>query len=475
MRPAGRNKCASLPPRRKQRHNYAQANSGGFKAPQTLTKLQSGKQKTSNNKKNKSVARVQLSPSNIDGRELERVASNLAQVVLQSTPVGQAINVPGRANPTNANINASNKSLNSIVIADTEMAAFSDEKQAMRDKIAELEAKLEEKQRQEEELKKQREADEEYQQLKAKMEKLERKLSYSSPQKGKTSKSNPIKSPKSTPKLATQIPSLGDIQHLLDISEKRTASKKSKTSRKHKKTRHRSPSTSSGSTTSSETTTTSSESNSEDEEHPSRRSKAKKGKLTSGLYIKTGNAKLVSKENYAHTALDDEVGDRDLFSLSFNLFVAGELELITAKNTPDTERATRLQVLKTLAYKAEHLTLQETLNQYVSFVRKVEKGKFKWGSKTAIKTFEQQLIYNISVEARKEAKPKKLLTGGGSNKKFDDRKKYCLEYNRGSCAQTGPHEGKLNGITVQKLHICRRCLVEEGKEAGHPEKDCPKK
>ena len=85
--------------------------------------------------------------------------------------------------------------------------------------------------------------------------------------------------------------------------------------------------------------------------------------------------------------------------------------------------------------------------------------------------FEQQLIYAISVNSGKDCLKRNPKVD--SKNKWEDRKKYCLHYNQGKCAFDDSHDGKLNGQQVFKLHICKRCLVEEGKESRHPEKDCP--
>ena len=50
----------------------------------------------------------------------------------------------------------------------------------------------------------------------------------------------------------------------------------------------------------------------------------------------------------------------------------------------------------------------------------------------------------------------------------EDRKKYCLDYNKGNCKLSSPHEGLLNGIQVVKHHLCKRCLIDEGVEASTP-------
>ena len=57
----------------------------------------------------------------------------------------------------------------------------------------------------------------------------------------------------------------------------------------------------------------------------------------------------------------------------------------------------------------------------------------------------------------------------------EERKKYCLDYNKGTCTLQGPHEGNLNGVSVMKHHICKRCLIDDRVEKHHPSKDCVKK
>ena len=278
----------------------------------------------------------------------------------------------------------------------------------------------------------------------------------------------------------SKLPDISDIQDLLHISEKQSKKvNKDKKSKKRKSRRRYKDDSSSDSSESSESESSSSEEEGESEweEEGRNQKRTKKGKLKlkSGLFDKAGNSRLVSNEVFAHAALDDEIGgDRDLPDLSFNLFVAGELEIILNENTDKIEKDTRLRVLRNLAYKHEYLEREEVLEQYKNFVKKIEKGKFKWGSKKDLQTFEQQLIYNISVNARKKDRWASNNRGQPKPGKWESRKKYCLEYNRGTCKLGDAHEGKINGQLVTKLHICKKCLVTEGIEARQPEKDCGK-
>ena len=162
--------------------------------------------------------------------------------------------------------------------------------------------------------------------------------------------------------------------------------------------------------------------------------------------------------------------------MSFNLLVAWELEIIGSKHISNKEIFSRIELLKKLAYKHEVMTLKDILAQYVSFISKIEKGKFKWGSKKDLATFEQQLMYTLSVErAHPESTSGKVDRVKGQVNVQEDRKKYCLDFNKGTCKLQGPHDGILNGNSVVKFHICKRCLIEDGVKRFHSSKDCVRK
>ena len=247
----------------------------------------------------------------------------------------------------------------------TEMASRKEqEKNEMRDRILQLEQQLK-KQEEEQE-------DEEYRQLKERMRELERKLSTSTPQSPKKTKLLSRKN-KGTEQINVDlanlqkgdVPSLAQIEQLLNISDKKERTRKTKPKRKRRSRRESSSSdeTEDSSDDDHSVSSDSSESSSDDEEQRKRRKNKKGRNNKSGFYAKKGTTKIISNQQFAHTALEDEVGeDRDLLSLSFNLFVAGELEIITARGTSDKEKKTRLEILKKLAYKHEHLPREEVLN-----------------------------------------------------------------------------------------------------------------
>ena len=221
-----------------------------------------------------------------------------------------------------------------------------------------------------------------------------------------------------------------------------------------------------------------SDSSSKDEvdERARHKKKGKNGNKTgkSGIHSKIGDS-VLSNEWYTHVALEDAVvGEKSFNELMFNLLVAGELEIIGSGKISEKEKNTRVEVLKTLAYKVEFISMKDVLALYSGFLGKIEKGKFKWGSKAAMRVFEQQLMYCVTVERNRKRKlegrgnVRQKVTGGGK----DERKKYCLEFNRDTCNLNGPHEGTLNGNVVTKYHTCKRCLIEDGAEHSHSSKDC---
>ena len=269
--------------------------------------------------------------------------------------------------------------------------------------------------------------------------------------------------------IESKMPSLDEIQDALHITEKRPKTNKRVRRVKKKSSRRRRTSSESSESETSNSETSSDSESSDDEDRSFKRKKGRK--IKSGLFARAANEKLVSNEWYAHAALDSEVGDKDPKSLSFNLLVAGELEIISDSSISKKERDTRIEVLKSLAYKHEYLSRPAILEAYTGFLKRIEKGKFRWGSKRDLREFEQKLLYALTVEGRRGVK---LEKGKDKLNRLEDRTKYCLDYNRGTCKLERQHEGKLGGQVVLKHHICRRCLVEDQVELYHAEKDCIK-
>ena len=339
-----------------------------------------------NNKSVKQTAKKKKNKGTMEVNGNER-GVNFNHVDTRCTPLRN--NEGANALPGNAGLNSqvdTDKDILITAMSQLNLAGLSKEekKSALRAAIAKLE---------------EQEEDEELQQLMAKHQQLTQRLSTPETSGNKKKNSKRLQVSKGECEVGGgwkqgeldeftkgKLPDISEIQDLLHISEKRTKKDmrgKKRSRGKENLWRHRRASSSSESSESSgsESASASEDSSSEEE----RRKPLKKGKVKSGLYARAGNACLKSSELFAHSAIDDGLGDRDLYSLSFNLFVAGELEIILDKNVEDIERNMRLEVLKKLCYKHEHLSKTETLRLYANFMEKIEKGKFKWGSKSDLR------------------------------------------------------------------------------------------
>ena len=59
----------------------------------------------------------------------------------------------------------------------------------------------------------------------------------------------------------------------------------------------------------------------------------------------------------------------------------------------EKEKYSRMEVPKSLAYSLDNLGAKQAAALYGNFIRKIEKGKFKWGSKSDVREFDRQVNY----------------------------------------------------------------------------------
>ena len=148
------------------------------------------------------------------------------------------------------------------------------------------------------------------------------------------------------------------------------------------------------------------------------------------------------------------------------------MKIISSNRVGIKEKNTRIELLKNLAYRHEMIPIKEILAQYASFLSKIEKGKYKWGSKKDLANFEKQLMYSMSVERVKPESEKVVNKSKVKASGREEKKKYCLDYNVGTCVRDSPHEGQLKGNVVLKYHVCKKCLMDHNLERYHPSKEC---
>lgn len=219
-----------------------------------------------------------------------------------------------------------------------------------------------------------------------------------------------------------------------------------------------------------------------------RKKKGKKGKkkIVSGRLENVDEADIIKPVKYPHSRLNtDFVRNKKFESLSFHHLVAGELELIARGNCGELERSARIAILKYLAYHFAYLDIGELLEQYDAIMKRVERGELDWDSSLGKKvhkslTFRRETLNKERIIPEQKQKSKDSKEGKVKEKKHQtDQNKdeliYCLDFNKGKCAFSTSHMGKWSGREVMKLHVCRKCLSEDGVKKAHKEGDqvCP--
>ena len=219
------------------------------------------------------------------------------------------------------------------------------------------------------------------------------------------------------------------------------------------------------------------------------RPKEKQGKIVSGMFARASGTRLVRQVLHAQAMIDQdelEKGDDIEFNeMSFNLLVAGEMEIVLSNISPE-EKYTRLEMLKRLAYKSQFLGIEACLKAYKGFLGKFERGKYRWGSQEALREFEENLrfraftTYRVREEGwdrEKDNRRKHYQFTQGGGFRSAGRKFYCLDFNKGKCLHTESHEGFFNKMPVVKTHMCKDCWEKDRAERGHAENSsaCPHK
>lgn len=291
-----------------------------------------------------------------------------------------------------------------------------------------------------------------------------------------------------------KIPSAVDLKKLTHIAESNeslgsTSKTRSSTKRRDGKVLESEDSSSDSS---------SSVSSSESESDGSAKKKAKKTakkkkkgkKIVSGRLEKVDETDIIKPVKYAHSRLDtDFVESREFDKLPFHHLVAGELELIQRRKASYKEKEARIGILKYLAYHYAFLDTEELRRQYDSLLKRVERGELEWDSGLPRKlnkslTFRREMcnkerdLTALKNRSDRMEKSKALVDKkekSSASTKSADEVFYCADFNRGKCTFTTSHLGKFAGREVMKLHICKKCLAEDGHKKAHAETEevCP--
>ena len=185
-----------------------------------------------------------------------------------------------------------------------------------------------------------------------------------------------------------------------------------------------------------------------------------------------------------HERLDPRhtgVNDRNFDKLTFNLLVAGELEIIDNPEIRTEERMARIKIAKTICYHKAYLKDEELRDGYDQILKTVEQGRNTWNDNLGdrLHEFYDYQANKIMRERMQQEGQQKETQLKNSNpiakleKQSMESEKviYCAAYNRGVCTFNDHHEGRFSNKLVTKWHICSRC-AKAGEKKSHREDQC---
>ncbi len=187
-----------------------------------------------------------------------------------------------------------------------------------------------------------------------------------------------------------------------------------------------------------------------------------RSKQKSGIFDKAVEH-IESKQNWPHLFLSEEYPGKGLtfMQLDFNLFIAGELEIITNEHISSIERQARLHLLKWLTYLHKTSDWDLVRDIYVAILNKIETGQLSWSQYHT--KFQQEIQWLVTKRSLNNAsKPKKA---GGSKTKCQTW--CCRYYNNGTCNESTDHSGEMNGSDIIWKHICLDCFQNDKVQKKH--------
>lgn len=198
-----------------------------------------------------------------------------------------------------------------------------------------------------------------------------------------------------------------------------------------------------------------------------------KSKKKSGIFDHPSD-EVVKKQLWPQSKLQFEyAGSKINFDdLEFNLFVAGELEILSSSKIGDVERIGRTKLLKKIAYYTELYEWKGLKKMYAHIIRQIENGLADWS-----KDFSEIETPILIKYVKSDVKSKKSIQYGENKKpvKKEETVFYCSHFQRKKCVHKDSHYGKIRGVDKYLQHICATCWREDNRKAYHPESSeiCP--
>lgn len=212
-----------------------------------------------------------------------------------------------------------------------------------------------------------------------------------------------------------------------------------------------------------------------------RKSKKSKSKLRSGIKAKASD-KVRFPQQWPHSNLQYEYVNKAVKfdELDFKLFIAGELEIISAANISKHERTGRLALIKKIVYYSGIYSFEGLRGFYAAWLRQIELGLRKWSDDSQL--IEQAILSKHLLRDNSQNKKQsysKVASFSQSKvpREVDSAEKvwFCALFNRNKCTKQQDHMEVIRGRMRHCLHICAECWQRDGKKLKHPEcaKECP--
>ena len=200
----------------------------------------------------------------------------------------------------------------------------------------------------------------------------------------------------------------------------------------------------------------------------------------SGIVAKASD-KVINPQNWPHHFLENDSFAKglDFDNLNFELFLAGELEIILRCEWEE-ERDARLMFLRQLCYMKDVSSWEEVKFTYTVVLGRIEKGRLDWDFPLT--------EFDRAINWADKLRPRLALQGsGGSGKNSKKSGKggrkgvlllWCWDFNQeAGCKKSAPHSTELKGNTVSVEHMCSRCYAADKSKKAHSaaSAECPRK
>jgi hypothetical protein len=193
--------------------------------------------------------------------------------------------------------------------------------------------------------------------------------------------------------------------------------------------------------------------------------KKSKSKNTSGIEAKSSD-RVKFPQKYPHSQLRFEyVSQNYTFEeLTFNLFIAGELETIGSRETKSKEKNGRIELLRKLMYLSSNFSFSTLKSYYAAVLREIELGNKSWDDDFSYLDT-TLLIKGTRDNSKVNKKKNEKSNSSGSEEKLW----FCSLYQRNKCSHDSHHLMVVKGKMRHAQHICATCWQKEQRKLEHPE------